>query len=292
MKQQKKNKQQLSKQKKRDRQRPLPTASHRGKPLSEKLYHGVFISKKAGYGFVDTGDEGVEDILIPAAYCGGAMDGDQVEVRLLPKEREWRRRVRPGEVIRQRRRGQIVNVTWHANETLLGTVYREGGLWFLAPANRNISQQIVIPHRYLNNAQAGDWVRCAMLEWPQHHLAAKARIEKVFGPQGEKDVEIRVVAERHGLELDFPDAVCKESKAIAERGILPQDYQNRRDLRDWRIVTIDGDDAKDLDDGVSILQTENGWQLGVHIADVSHYVRPGSALDREAMRRGTSVYLP
>jgi len=260
------------------------------------LYRGIFHGKPAGYGFLGNREDEKGDIFIKAAFTHGAMDGDTVLVRLEPevKRRDRRRHhSRPAVPLKDKRReGEVLEILDRANETVTGTLYAESGIMFLMPANQNISQEIVIPRGKNNGAKSGDAVVASIIAWPQRRHPALARVDRLLGRQGEAGVDMKILVHQYGLSQQFPKAALKQSQALAQRGILPEDYAKRQDLRDWNIVTIDGADAKDLDDGVSIEKKETGWRLGVHIADVGNYVTGGSPLDRAAMERGTSVYLP
>ncbi len=259
------------------------------------LYRGIFHGKQAGYGFLGNREDDKGDIFIKAAFTHGAMDGDTVLVRMAPeiKKRDRRYHYRPPVLTANKRReGEVIEILDRANKELVGTAYSEGGVMFLLPANQHIGQEIVIPKGKNSGAKSGDAVVADIVTWPQGHHPALAAVKQVLGRQEEAGIDMRILVQQYGLSQQFSKGALKQSRAWAERGILPEDYAKRQDLRDWEIVTIDGADAKDLDDGVSIEKRQAGWRLGVHIADVGHYVPVGSPLDRDAMERGTSVYLP
>lgn len=259
------------------------------------IFRSVFHGKRGGYGFCETGDPLLGDLFIKAAASHGAMDGDTVLVQIEPQKRprhKYQRHLHSNNKAEKRREGVVLQILNRANQQVVGIYYEENRLGFLLPNNKNISQEIIIPAKGRRGAKSGDAVVAKIVTWPQRRHPALAEVTEILGQTDTPGIDMTVLSRQYGFAETFPKAVLKQSRFLAERGLQPEDYQGRRDLRDWTIVTIDGLDAKDLDDGVSIEREGEGWVLGVHIADVSHYVTAGSPLDREAMARGTSVYLP
>jgi len=253
-------------------------------PERINLSAGRFQARRNGSGFV-VPDGGGEEITIPAEAVGSARDGDRVIARI------ERRRRGP------RIEGSIIRVLERARSTLVGTYHRatpgKGGpaLGYVVPEDPRLGPDVIVGPGD-TTAEAGDIVVVRLLEWGEGRRAPLGEIERVLGRPGEVGVDILAILHSHELPLDFPPAVEREAETLRDRGIGPADLELREDLRQILIFTIDPADAKDHDDALSIRAlSENVWEVGVHIADVSHYVRPSSALDGEAAARGTSVYL-
>lgn len=203
---------------------------------------------------------------------GGAMHGDTVWA--LPK--------RVGEVT-------VIRVVNRANETIVGTVRRQGRKAYLEPKDRRLPEQVPLTGA-ADDVIEGELVAVRVVRWPDEG-GLQAEIAERLGRSGDVQSEMSAILHGFGLKPGFPEEVLREAAAAAAQDIAPE-ISNRLDLRGERVFTIDGADAKDFDDAVSIERLDDGWLLGVHIADVSFYVRQGTALDREAYARGTSVYLP
>ncbi|HEY6104834.1 MAG TPA: ribonuclease R, partial [Anaeromyxobacteraceae bacterium] len=253
-----------------------PSPRTRSPPLSGRGVVGTLTRLPAGYGFVDRLDKG-EDVFVPAALAARALSGDLVRVEVVPG-RGGRPAARSLEVVERRRR------------TVLGTYHGRGRTSFVVPVDRDLEGQVAVAETRL--AGEGDLVKVA-LEPGTGRL--RGRVAERVGRPGEPRVEALRVAYARGFSDLFPDDVAAEAEAVPDR-VRPEDWPGRRDLGGLRLVTIDGEDARDFDDAVHVerLGGRRGgsWRLVVAIADVSHYVRPGSALDAEALRRGTSVYFP
>ena len=240
-------------------------------PADRTVVRGEFLATSRGFGFVrPEGGGDREDIFIPARYTQGAFGGDIVEISVKEKGRKG---LPEGRVIRLLKKGR---------ETLLG-VYRERfGKPFLAPFDSSAEE---IPLSSTGTFSVSDGV---IVEVDRDSLA----IRDVLGRPDDPGVDTRVIIKRFGLETEFSAAASAEAQK-APRRISAQDIEGRVDYRDWPTVTIDGETAQDFDDAVRIKKLPSGhYRLAVHIADVSHYVRPGSALDEEARGRATSVYFP
>jgi len=251
-----------------------------GVPEKMGLVVGTFQGSSRGFGFVipDVGDG---DVFIPANYINGAMHGDRVIASLHKSV--------PGE---KHREGEIVQIIKRANMTIVGRFDKSEHFGFVTPDHARLTGDIYIPKEYFNGAEKGQKVVVRITKWPEKNRNAEGRIIEVLGNEGDAGVDVMSIIRAYGIRYEFPEAVLNEARAVPDK-VSEEDMAGRRDLRNLRMVTIDGEDARDLDDAVSIEELDNGnYRLGVHIADVSHYVREGSALDKEALMRGTSVYFP
>ncbi|MFQ9698890.1 ribonuclease R [Intestinibacter bartlettii] len=250
-------------------------------PSAMGYFVGKFISHRKGFGFVESDEEFTQDLFIGSDDINGAMNGDRVMAEIVKPAEEGRRA-----------EGAIVKVLKRENETVIGLFQLSNkNFGFVVPDDKKFTQDIYIPSRYFSGAKDNDKVVCKITVWPTEGRKPEGKITEVIGQKGERGVEIDSIIRAHGLPEEFPRKVLEE----ADRVIVPipeEEIKRRMDLRDLKTFTIDGEDAKDLDDAVSIEVLENGnYKLGVHIADVSHYVREHSKLDKEAIKRATSVYL-
>ena len=253
--------------------------SRRGKYQIAKshLLTGKYAAHVKGFGFVEIeGQE--EDIFIPEESTGGAFEGDMVQVAVTPG--------RTG----RRREGKIVRVLERGITELIGTYQQSKNYGFVVPDNLKFSRDIFVPIEKSKGAVNGHKVLVHLDSYGDQNRSPEGEVVKIIGHINDPGVDILSVIYAHDLPLEFPERVLNQ----AERMNVPvseADTLGRTDLRDLLMVTIDGEDAKDLDDAVSLTKDEAGWHLGVHIADVANYVQENSALDREALKRGTSVYL-
>lgn len=246
--------------------------------VPEKGWSGPFQASPHGYGFVLLSDG---DIFIPAAKIGGAMHGDEVDARPI------RSRGPGGKPV-----GEIVKVTKRANKRIVGRFEKKYQFSTVTPANKRLSYEIIIPPKLEGKAKTGDVVVAEIDIWPERRRPPQGHVTEVIGNEKEPGVDIEMVVYSHELPFEFSSRSLAEADRITEE-IAPDEMRNRLDLRDLFTVTIDGLDAKDFDDAVSLEIDDKGFfRLWVHIADVSSYVTYGSALDDDALRRGTSVYLP
>ncbi|OGC76761.1 MAG: ribonuclease R [candidate division Zixibacteria bacterium RBG_16_40_9] len=249
-----------------------------GLPDKLSLKVGKLSTTKAGYGFV-VPDDGSPDIYIHSENMGTALNGDKVKVRVFSK--------RNG----KSPQGTIIEVLTRSNPTIIGTLKKTKYFGFVEPDDPKITRDIYIPPEYFNSAQVGQKVVVQIDNWLDPHLSPEGKIIEVLGFPEEKGIDILTIIKEFQLPLDFTPAVLREVEKI-EPGITPAEIRNRKDFRSWNCFTIDPINAKDHDDAVSLQKLKNGnWLLGVHIADVSFYVKENSALDKEALARGTSVYL-
>ncbi len=239
---------------------------------------GVVDMKQTGKAYISV-PELDEDVFVAASNTGHALHGDTVKVHLFP--------MRKG----RKTEGQIVEVVQRARTSFVGTVQISGKFAFLVPDDVSIPVDIFIPGESLRNARHGQKAIARMTDWPEHSKNPFGEIVQVLGQPGNNDVEMNSILATFDFPLQFKPETLKEAERIPVI-ISAEDIASRRDFRDLWTCTIDPPDAKDFDDALSLRKTEGGdWEVGVHIADVSHYVTPGTAIDSEAYDRGTSVYL-
>lgn len=241
---------------------------------------GVFQATERGYGFVtpETPDEN-GDVFIPPYATGKAWQGDRVLVHLTDSPRG------------HKREGEVMRILSLCTDEVTGTVMQRGKTVFVRPASKKYPDLIIPKNRTLD-ARSGDRVAVKVMFRGDGRLSAQGAITQIFGRNGTMEASIAAILHENGITVPFPDEVLRQADACGDT-VDPAEAARRMDLREKLIFTIDGDDARDFDDAVSLEPMENGHMLlGVHIADVSHYVTPGSPLDDEAYRRGTSVYYP
>ena len=242
-----------------------------------KVFEGVITTNRKGFGFVSC--EGMdEDIFIPKSKLNGAFHRDSVKVELINGRGK-------------RSEGRVLKVLKHEIKQLIGTYQQCRGFGFVVPDNIRVAEDIHIAAGMEHNAKDGEKVVVRMLSYGGDRRSPEGRITEVLGDPFAPGVDILSVIRTHELPCDFDDEVKEASEAVPVK-IRKSEIKGRRDLRDIMMVTIDGDDSKDLDDAVSLTMKGKDYILGVHIADVSHYVKEDSVLDKEALKRGTSVYLP
>lgn len=239
---------------------------------------GIVDMKSTGKAYVIPDEEG-EDIFIAANNTGKALHGDKVKVSMFPKRKS------------KKNEGEIVEIIERAKTDFVGIFSLSHGFAFVVPDRITMPLSIYIPKGKYKGAKDGQKVIVHLTDWPDNAKNPFGEIVKVLGNPGENNVEMQSILAEYEYPLDFPKAVEKEAKAISEK-IKSSEIKKRRDFRNVFTVTIDPHDAKDFDDALSLQYLPNGnYEVGVHIADVSHYVQPGSAIDAEAQERGTSVYL-
>ncbi|WP_419824952.1 ribonuclease R [Anoxybacterium hadale] len=258
----------------------LTKRSLKGKKRKEEIITGVLSKHKKGFGFVipESGEGG--DIFIAPPAINGAMNGDIVKVALLPPEETTRSR-----------EGTIKEVVTRAVDEIVGTFEKSKRFGFVIADDRRVNDDIFVLRKDFNGAKSGDKVVVKITKYPDKANNAEGRIDEIISKSGEAGGDIKALIRQYQLTKEFPEKVEAETKKIPLK-ISEAEIQKRADLREKTIVTMDGADAKDLDDAVSVEKLNNGnYLLGVHIADVSHYVRDGSQLDKEALKRGNSVYL-
>ncbi len=238
---------------------------------------GIFLAHPRGFGFVDLGD-GQEDIYIPEEKTGRAMDQDRVQVKLSEDGNG------------KRKEGVVVKILEHGCREFVGTFQKSPHYGFVAPDNPKLSQDLFIPAGKSMDAETGDKVVAVITSYGSRRKGPEGQIKEILGNVGEPGTDVLSIVKALGIPTEFSEKVSRQANRVGE-WLIPGDFQGRRDIRDWTMVTIDGEDSKDLDDAVSLTWEDGIYHLGVHIADVANYVQGGSAMDREALRRGTSVYL-
>lgn len=246
------------------------------------LVTGSFCATQKGFGFLHVSDD-EDDIFIPEKYVGSAMNGDTVEVKL---EDDGRSR---------RPEGHVVKIVTRAVTTLTGTFTREKNFGFVIPDNRKLNTDIYIPKKYCEGVPKGFKVLVEITDYGDRDHSPEGKIVEILGNSSDKGVDILSIAKDAGISTEFPESVLTAAKNLPQ-SVPESAIAGRLDLRDQIIVTIDGESAKDLDDAVGVTKTVDSggkviYHLGVHIADVSNYVKEGSVLDKEALARSTSVYL-
>ncbi|WP_441294191.1 ribonuclease R [Bacillus sp. FJAT-27225] len=256
------------------------TRSNRyGLPQKMNLIRGKVAGHAKGFAFVMPEEPGMDDIFIPPNETNNAMHGDTVLVRV------------SSESSGERREGTIVRILERGITQMVGTYVESKNFGFVIPDEKKFAGDIFIPKAANGGAVEGHKVVVKITNYPEGRTSAEGEVIQILGHKNDPGVDILSVIHKHGLPLAFPQEVLDQANAVPGE-IDERDIGKRRDLRDQVIVTIDGADAKDLDDAVTVTRLENGnYKLGVHIADVSHYVTEGSPIDREAEERGTSVYL-
>lgn len=244
------------------------------------LITGKLQAHAKGFGFLIPEIEGEKDVFIPSSFINGAMNGDRILVQITREDKNGKKR-----------EGEVIQVLERANTKIIGVYEDSKNFGFVIAEDTRISQDIFISKKDRNGAKDGDVVVVEITKWPEKRRSPEGVVKEVLGQKGDKGLDILTIIKKYGLPEEFPPKVQAFASGIDEE-IPLKEYKRRKDLRDVRMVTIDGEDAKDLDDAVSIERLDNGrYRLGVHIADVSHYVREKNPLDKEALKRGTSVYL-
>ena len=231
-----------------------------------------------GYGFL-VPDDGGDDLFLDNKQMSRVLHRDRALARVVGVDRKGRRE------------GAIVEVLERANRMVVGRVLVEHGITVVVPENRRINQDILVPPEKKAKAKPGQVVMVEIIEQPSRHAQPIGRIVEVLGNYADPGMEIEIALRKHDLPFEFSAKVAEETKALPDK-VKKSEWAGRKDIRDLPLVTIDGETARDFDDAVFAEKKGRGWRLVVAIADVSHYVRPGMALDREAMERGNSVYFP
>lgn len=251
-----------------------------GLPRKMNLVVGLLRCSPKGYGFVVPEKANAPDVFVRLPDMGGALHGDRVVARV-------ERRKPDGRVS-----GSVIRVLDHANRRILGRfLVGAAGYAFVSPLEAKVLTEVLIPQNEQGGAVEGQIVEIEVTEFPGRQRETVGRVVAVIGAAEDPEIDLELVLRRHELPRGFPTAVLDAATSIPE-SVPTAVASARRDFRDGLVVTIDGAKARDFDDAVSVRRSGSGWQLDVHIADVSHYVAPGSVIDREAYERGTSVYFP
>lgn len=249
-------------------------------PEEAGLYPGTFIGNARGFGFVKTDADMGKDIFIPPDGVNGALNKDRVMVKITSS---GFKNMRP--------EGEVVSVLERGSNNVVGIYMAGKGYGFVVPDDKKIPDDIYIPKNSTKGAVTGHKVVVKITKRAEKGNKPEGVVTEILGHVNDPGVDILSVIRKYELPVEFSDEVYKYIENM-NMSVDPDELARRKDLRDVLTITIDGDDAKDLDDAVSAEILENGnFRLGVHIADVSHYVKEGSPLDEEALRRGTSVYL-
>lgn len=244
------------------------------------LIPGRIQGNKKGFGFLIPDNKDIRDLFIPAENLNGAMNNDRVIARLTT-----------GEIGTRKSEGEVIKILKRSNERVVGTFENGKGFGFVVPDDPRIYQDIFISKSDFNGAKDGHKVVVEITKWPEARRNPEGVVVEILGHKDDVGTDIISIIRGHNLPEEFPAEVEGQAEKIPEK-VPEEDIGKRRDLRGKVIVTIDGEDAKDLDDAVSLELLPNGnYLLGVHIADVSQYVFENSYLDKEALKRGTSVYL-
>src|SRR6476660_7148589 len=256
-------------------------------PSEADLVAGKLSIHQVGYGFLAPETPGQPDIFIAPENIGTAMHGDRVVARIS--------RDSPDDRIKGRREGRVIRILERAHDTIVGTLQRSPNFYYVVPDDPRFVHDVYVrpakDRRSQTAATVGDKVVVRLDAWESRHVNPEGEIIEVLGPATAPGIDMLSIIRKFHLPGEFPKDVLDQAGRISEQ-IDSRQLEGREDLRKEFIVTIDPDDARDFDDAIQVEKTNGGWRLGVHIADVAAYVEPGSALDREARRRGNSVYLP
>lgn len=243
----------------------------------EDMVTGTFISNARGFGFVEVeGRDG--DLFIPAAYVKDAYHNDTVQAKVLPGQKG------------KRQEAEIVRVISRGTVSVVGTYQKSKSFGFVVPDNMKLASDIFIPAERSKGAVDGHKVVVELTDYGNDKKKPEGKVVEILGHINDPGVDILSIVRNYDLPMEFDERVMHQAQRVAEE-VSQADRQGREDLRNLCMVTIDGEDAKDLDDAVSVSKEGDDYLLGVHIADVTNYVQENSALDREALKRGTSVYL-
>lgn len=244
----------------------------------EKVFVGTYCATLKGFGFVSVeGQE--EDIFIPPESENTALHGDKVQVEILEGSHSGRRR-----------EGMIKKVIERSRDTIVGTFAKSKNFGFVIADDQKFGRDIFIPKAKTMGAVSGHKVVVRITDYGEQKKNPEGEVIEILGHINDPGVDIISIVKAYGLPDEFSKEVMKQAGNMPEE-VSSEQLMGRVDIRDWQTVTIDGEDAKDLDDAITLTKKDDIYTLGVHIADVSHYVREGSPLDKEALKRGTSVYL-
>jgi ribonuclease R len=256
-------------------------AERYGIPEKMNLVIGTLEGHQKGYAFLRPDDKEISDIFISPVDMNGAMHGDKVIVRPMKISEE----VKSPE-------GKVIRIIERANTFVIGTFQKSKHFGFVVPDEKRIATDIFVPQEYINNAKSNTKVTVKITEWPEKRKNPEGRIVEVIGDIEDTKTHIEALLLAKKVRQFFPEDVIKEAIKVSDEGIHEQEYSRRKDLRELPIITIDGEDAKDLDDAVYAEKiNDNEYKLSVHIADVTHYVKEDRKLDKEALKRATSIYI-
>jgi ribonuclease R len=253
-------------------------------PAEADLVTGTISVHQSGFAFLPREKPGEQDLYISAENTGTAMHGDKVVARITRDERFARAKGR------DRAEGRVIRILERAHDTIVGTLEQSKNFYYVVPDDPRIVHNVYVGSPA--KAKRGDKVMVRLERWESRHVNPEGEIIEVLGASSAPGVDMLSIIRKYHLPTEFPRPVLDEAEQIPET-VSEEMFEGREDLRDKFIVTIDPDDARDFDDAIDVERVPGGgWKLGVHIADVAAYVKPGGALDREARKRGNSVYLP
>ena len=249
------------------------------RPVEEVYYDGIYRKNQKGFGFVRIEDQ-EDEIYIAKENSKNALNGDRVLIEII----EEKNKVKKAE-------GKVVKILKHEKDTIVGRFENNKNFGFVVPDDKNFGTDIFISKKNFGKARNNHKVLVKIIKYPEKGKKAEGKVLEVLGNVNEAGVDMLSLIKEHNLPSTFPEPVVEEAKKCGNQ-INEKDIVGRRDLREETIFTIDGEDAKDLDDAVKVTRLDNGnYKLDVHIADVSYYVTPNSLLDQEALLRGTSIYM-
>jgi ribonuclease R len=263
------------KQKKHTKQ---PNKANKANKHKKIELEGVISVNNKGMGYVSLENKEI-DIEIDSENLNTALNGDLVKIKLLSKKYG-------------RETGEVVDIISRAKNGFVGVLEQDAGNIFLNPDDTKMYANILIDSKKLNNANIGEKVFVKIISWNENEKNPIGEVVKVIGQPGDNNTEMHAIALEKGFDSSLPNSVEQEAEQIKKTGISSEDYKNRKDFRKTLTFTIDPEDAKDFDDAISFRELDNSeYEIGIHIADVSNYVKVGSELDKEAKSRTTSVYL-
>ncbi len=253
--------------------------SKKGHAPIHQFIEGIIRISHKGIGKVIIKETG-ELIEVAHSFLKTALNGDTVRVLLHPKKHN------------ETATGEVTKIIRRSKKGFAGVLEKEDNIYFLIPSDLKMYTDILIPNEKLNGAQVGQKVYVEIKEWHDHKKPPQGEVMEILGVPNDHNVEMQAIALEKGFSGIFPRSVLMEAQKLKDIGITKEEEKNRKDMRETLTFTIDPHDAKDFDDAISYREISKGvYEIGVHIADVSHYVTPGSALDKDAYKRGTSVYL-
>ncbi|MCK5433082.1 MAG: ribonuclease R, partial [Gammaproteobacteria bacterium] len=242
------------------------------------LYQGTVIGHPEGYGFLNIEDK-TDDLYLSSREMRCLLHGDRIIARLVGVDK------------RGRKEGSMVEILQRANHLVVGRYFEEAGVAFVSPQNKRVNQDILIPKSMGGDAQSGQYVVAEITKQPDKHTQPIGKVVETLGEHAAAGMAVEIAIRSHEIPSDWPDEVLEEVNSLTDE-VKEKDKSHREDIRHLQLVTIDGADARDFDDAVYCEPQGSGWRLLVAIADVSHYVHPGIAMDDEALNRGNSVYFP
>ena len=252
--------------------------------MKKHTIQGVISTIAKGAGFVDDPDPKKDSVYIEPGFLNCALNGDTVEIALKDKVSRGKKEIQ----------GEVVRVVARAKTAYVGVVAFENGACYLMPDDKKMYVKIAIPAASAKGLKSDDKVYAELLPWTDPKKAPEGKIIKILGRKGDNDVEMESIVLDKGFAIGFPHEVEEEARkmGLSEKTPSAEEIAKRRDMRGALTFTIDPFDAKDFDDAISFKDLGgNRYEIGIHIADVSHYVRVGTALDKEAVKRGCSIYL-